>query len=515
MKIKNLFSYSILGVVLIISVVLLLSYTRGDLKNGKLQYQSGINTKSGGPFELSNTTGRYVLTEAIVNRGTLFLTEDEAKASAPDVVSFKGHYFSIFTPGISFLGVPLYFLGKILGYPQLSTFMLNVIFALGNIFLIYFIARKLGADRIPAVIGGFTFAFATNALGYMLSFTQHHVSTFFILCALLVVSGKPKFWKNLLFGALFGAGLFADIPNAFLMAPLLIFLFCRQFTLTHVKEKIIAKVNLSGIFLAFGLLPFLFAFGWYNFTTAGKATLLAQNIGRTAVISREYEKAQEIRRSQVKHEVGDAVISTPFQTRSSLNGLYILLISNERSWLFYSPVVLIGLVGLYFAYKSAKHSVFAVLAISVVAVNIVLYSMFGDPWGGWAFGPRYLIPAASLMSGAVAVFITKFRKNYFLIASFGVLFVYSVFVSSLGAITTNSIPPKVEAINFNPPIAYTYERNLNMADRGESASLLYNALLKNNLTVMQFLILLTVASSLVGLAPIALYVINQRRKNES
>src|SRR6266480_4895433 len=60
----------------------------------------------GTPFELSNSNARYALTETIVNNHTLSFSKEQAKFAAPDVVMLKGKFFSVFTPGVSFIGVP-------------------------------------------------------------------------------------------------------------------------------------------------------------------------------------------------------------------------------------------------------------------------------------------------------------------------------------------------------------------------------------------------------------------------
>ena len=100
--------------------------------------------------------------------------------------------------------------------------------------------------------------------------------------------------------------------------------------------------------------------------------------------------------------------------------------------------------------------------------------MFGDPWGGWSFGPRYLIPGAALLSIFSALLINRYKNNYILIAIVMILLGYSVSVNSIGVLTTNAIPPKVEAVALSKPIPYTPEYNLNIIKSNQSSSLIYN-----------------------------------------
>lgn len=88
---------------LLLCLVLIIPVVRGKAGT-PFYYQKPqeMDTKIGSPFELSNSISRYVLTEAIVNNQSFFLSLDQARAAAPDVVDYKGKFISIFTPGVSF-----------------------------------------------------------------------------------------------------------------------------------------------------------------------------------------------------------------------------------------------------------------------------------------------------------------------------------------------------------------------------------------------------------------------------
>lgn len=490
--IKRILTYRVSGGIIgIVSLLILLTLTKGNTKNNELMYQKNVDTKIEGPFELSNSSSRYVLTQAIVDSKTFFLNPERAKTAAPDVVQYKEKYFTIFTPGVSFLGIPFYILGKYFGMNQIFTFAINTLLAFLNIFLVMKVSRKLGASSFAALLGGFVFAFATNALGYSLTFTQHEVSSTLILLGFLNVLGKRNFFSNMLFGLLFSASALMDLPNIFLMLPMLVYIFSRHLSFFRTNEKIHINFKLVSTWLIVGLFPFTLLFGWYNYSVAGSPTKIAQNIGRVTNIGGT-QAIQNIDVPEiVTNNLGKPLLKVPFITRNMLNGFYILTISDERSWLYYSPVLLIGIFGLIFAYRSKRAKTAAVLVISVIGTNIVLYSMFGDPWGGWAFGPRYLIPAAAFMSAGVGIAVSKLRRSYIFCTLFLILFAYSVYVSVLGAITTNAIPPKIEAVNFKPALDYTYEYNQNFITSNQSSSLFYNAVLKDKISVNTYWYLLT------------------------
>src|SRR3989304_7035015 len=113
---------NIITLIIFIFIVLLLGFAvKGD-KGDPIYYQTEKKTNVGSPFESTNTNSRYALVEAIADYGIFFFTDEQAKFSSPDLVLYNGKYFSIFTPGVSFVAVPFYIVGKLLAIPQLFTF---------------------------------------------------------------------------------------------------------------------------------------------------------------------------------------------------------------------------------------------------------------------------------------------------------------------------------------------------------------------------------------------------------
>lgn len=479
-----------------------------------IAYQSGHDTRVGGPFESSNSTARFALTEAIAEDGKLSLNLDRAKFASPDVVETSGKFYSVFTPGISFIAVPFYILGKYLGIPQLITYFSVALFSLVNVFLVAQVARKLGASFWASIFGGFVFLFATNALGYSQTLTQHNIGVSVLLLATLITLSKTSFFKNVLFGALAGIGLLIDVPILILTIPLGLYLLARHIKLSKINEKLRMSISLSLMGLLLGIIPFIMFFGWYNHQTTGSYTTLAQSLGRTDAFSVLTEKQKQeiaVQDKKVEKEVG---LELPFDTRLQMQGFYILVLSPERAWLFYSPIVFLGIAGLFVGWKSAKRQAAVSLFSSVVLLNIVLYSMFGDPWGGWSFGPRYLIPAAALLCAFLPLFLDKYKKNYFVILTTMILFGFSVYINSIGVLTTNAIPPKVEAIALSVPIPYTPEYNLNILQSNQSSSLLYNLYLSAWLPARNyaFIYIMLVFVAGIGLYTISIFKQDKEKK---
>ncbi|OGD93453.1 hypothetical protein A2697_00560 [Candidatus Curtissbacteria bacterium RIFCSPHIGHO2_01_FULL_41_44] len=499
----------------ILTVVLLGLVVKGQSGN-PIYFQNEKDTRVGGPFESSNNTSRFALVEAIVEEKTFFFNEKRARFSSPDLVLYNDKFFSIFTPGVSFVGIPFYIFGKSIGAPQLSTYLVNVIAALVNVFLIYKISKKLGAGTFTALLSGVIFLFATNALSYAFTFTQHHLSTLAILAGTLAVIGKSTFVKNVAVGIAFGVAILMDIPNLFLFLPIIIYALVKNIGFGQIKEKVSFSFNLKIFGLIAGLIPFLFVFALYNYQLTGSYTKIGQLIGRTSYPPKEVAEQKPNSSQYTSSDL--KLFDTPFNPRRELNGFYILLISNERGIFYYSPVLILGLVGLLVSInsKKRKRQEVVILVSSISLTNILLYSMFGDPWGGWSYGPRYLIPTAAILSLGIGPAFHKFKKKLPIIILAFFIIAYSVSVNALGALTTAAVPPKGEAQNLASPIPYTFQYNLQLLEKNFSSSLVYNLYFFNLISAKYYLIYyIAVVSLLIFMLGVGSYKEKEEKIDEN
>jgi len=494
--------------VFIISLLAVFLVIKGQ-KGTPLYFQTEKDISDGGPFELSNGTSRYALTEVIVEDGTFFLNDTLAKFASPDIVEYRGKFLSIFTPGVSFVGVPFYLLGEHFGMPQVFAYFSVTIFLILNLFLVARLAYKLGASFYASITCGLVFAFATNALAYSLNYTQHTLSTTVILLGILNAIGKRTFLNNVLFGFLAGIGALLDVPNLILFLPAGIYILSKHFDFKGSIDKFGIFVSIKIIGLLIGFMPLIAVFGWYNQKTTGSYFKLAQIIGRSGYFkdSLPARNMLESAASELKSKDNPA-FNLPFNTRAQLTGFYILLLSNERSWLFYSPILLVGIYGFWLVYKKLEKQAILTVVIGTLALNIVVYSMFGDPWGGWAFGPRYLIPGAALMASALGVAMDRFRKHLIFLSVFIVLLVYSTVISLVGALTSSAIPPKIEAVYLNLSIPHTFIYNFQLLSKNFSSSLTYNLFFADRFSAGFYLAILVVLIAVMFMAAYFALLIN-------
>lgn len=468
----NLQSFSVfVAVITLLSVGLFGFAVKGD-KGNPLYFQKELDRRTDGPFELTNSTSRFALTRAIVENGSFFFDDALASFASPDLTKYNGGFFSLFTPGVSFVAVPFYAMGKMFGFPQLFTYLSTIVFALGNFWLIVYLSKKLGGSIRSGVVAGFLFLFATNSFAYALSLTQHHMSTFLILLAIHLALKRPTLINDVLLGLTFGSALLADIPNATMMLPIGLYALSKHGQIERNKQGIHFSLQLSAIGVVIGMLPMIMLFGWYNKQVTGSWMKTAQTIGRTSFPEKPVEKPKTATPKDASR--GDVYKATyVYVPRAQPNGLYILLLSDERGWMYYNPIILVGFVGLWLVFRKEKSNPTLHLVIAVSCMTILSYSMFGDPWGGWAFGPRYLIPATALVCAGIGVTVDHFRKWRWLAIPFLVLTLASVRVNTLGALTTAGVPPKVEALALPDPVPYTIEFNEQFLQKIGVSSLVY------------------------------------------
>ena len=116
--------------------------------------------------------------------------------------------------------------------------------------------------------------------------------------------------------------------------------------------------------------------------------------------------------------------------------------------------------------------------------------MGGDPWGGWAFGSRYLIPSYAIMSIFIAFALSSLRRNNLFLIMFFIVASYSLGVNTLGAVTTNRIPPKPEILFLekisNTEQKYTFMRNVTDLNQNKVKSFAFQAFYKKNISAWQY-----------------------------
>ena len=435
-----------------------------------------------GPLELSPERGRFALLYSIVENRSLSFSLPVAKLAVPDLaINAAGEYVSLFAPAVSFIAVPGYLVGKILGASQVGAYAVIAFFAFLNFMLIRAIALRFGAEPWAALLGALTFALATPALPYAGTLYQHHISVALLLVSIWTLVRFRNIWSLAVVWFACALSVVVDNPNFFLMFPVGVFGLVRL-------RQLIAEIPtrsqraVQGIFsiivsVAVVLLPLGF-FAWYNLAAYGNPFQLPGTLqsvseigsdGRPAAVNLYEKTALSLEQLASLSQEGsnEKTAIGFFDTRNLYDGFYTPFVSLDRSILAFTPVILIGLTGLVLLYR--RHQNFAALLIACIGTNVVLYSMWGDPWGGWAFGSRYLIPTYALLAIATALALSWWRFSLVTVCVFIPLFIFSLWVNTLGAVTTIANPPEVQVLALekqsNHEEKYTFMRNWEYLNR--------------------------------------------------
>lgn len=464
-----------IGGVLLLPLIILILSLRGLPGNPVISELTTPAWSFDGPFELSPERGRFALIYSLVEHHSLVFEIPVARLAIPDLaINAAGHYVSLFAPGVSYLLVPGYIIGKFFGAAQVGTFALVAIFALLNAWLIYGITRGLGAKTPFALLAATVFLFATPAYAYATTLYQHHLSVFLILLALFALTRPHSWWNFAIVWFACAASVVIDNPNIFFMFPVGLAALGKLFQSFKIKiaEPLPWKKLLMGALTLLAFIPPTAFFLWYNQAAYGSPFQLPGTLQSVSEIDANgkpvtestYQKQLLTEKQLQSLREGNAKEKTAvgfFKTRNLYNGFFVHFVSLDRGIVVFTPVLLLGIIGYVILYRR-KDSLIGVL-LATLGVNILLYSMWGDPWGGWAFGSRYLIPTYALLSVGVGVILSEWRGRSWFLALFALLFVYSAGVNTLGAITTSTNPPKIQVLALEEQTGheqkYTFLRN--------------------------------------------------------
>ncbi len=510
-------------IIFVLCILVMVLTMKGHLGNPDENILIEKYWSENGPFELSPDRGRFALLYSMVENKSLHFSIPIARFVAPDVAYFNNSYVSLFAPTLSFILIPGYVIGKILGASQIGTFAVISIFAILNVFLIRKIASSLGAKDIYATLGGLIFLFATPAFAYSVSLYQHHVTTFLILLSIYILLKFNSIAAAAAVWGLTAISISLDNPNAIFMLPIALYAGFRLIEFRKLRKVYKIKFKVLGVFAVFFALLPIVPFLIYNDIVNGSPLQLSGTLPGVQVISQSGEaftKAEDgslIPLSDSKRQEENLNKSTSgfFRARNLVNGIYTQTVSPDRGTLFFAPVMLFAFIPVYFKSKIGKN--IKSLMIAVAGFIVLLYSLWGDPWGGWAFGSRYLIPAYAIG----AIFVSLALKKIFSKRIFGLLFIvilaFSITVNTLGAITTNRNPPEVEAVPLQEITKqienYSFDRNWSYLVGGNSKSVFFDESAHKYLTSVEyFLVVLTIVETIV-LMPALYILINNKEKS--
>lgn len=460
--------------------------TRGSFGVPSPQQIDKQLNSSGQAFETSQERSRYAMVLSLFYDRTIAI-DNYASMATPDLGRLNGHYYSLFPPTISAMALPLYALGLQLQMPQITVFSISTIAAFLTMILILLACRRLGIHPAIALFGALGFGFATSIWGYSVTFYAHIISAFLIMLGIyLTVFVKKNIWlRNVTVWILYGIAAYVDYPNIFIYLPIAAVLSLQGLNTIKTDKKIVLSYSWKYLLPVLLFIGMLGMYGYYNHANFGSATQFSNALPRVQDL-KDADKATPERQKNN----GQAL-----KTRNIVEGLKTFTISHDRGILIYSPFVLLAAFGIMFVKK--KNEIAAFTLIAVPATCLTLYSMFGDPYGGWAFGSRYLMAVFAPLCILAAAGLQRFNKNIFVKVIYSVVFLYSSAVVLLAPLTTNVIPPYVEAYGLGLDSFYTI--NILMLQKNQLNSLIYNTYASNSLSGINYYFLIYIPLAILGL----------------
>lgn len=458
------------------------------------------------PMESSHERAPYTMMLSIVEDHRFNISKEYANFASPDVGIYHGKFYSYFPPAVSVWIIPFYLLGQFFNLGQVMAFYSMGIFSVLTIVFIYLTSKNI--FKLPeslSMFNGLVFGFASTFWSYSTTIYQHSMTAFLLIFSFYAAwkySTSEKnnwFWASLVWIS-YGVGTFVDYPNIVILFPVIIYFLIKSvkvenhFRIYNVKLKLSLFVT-SVLFLIIGLIH-----GYYNYVNFGSLKTVS-NILPMYNVSQLKNKNAPI---DIVEKANQKTDSFKLLTEDRIvNGLYELAIAPDKGILFFSPIFVISLFGIILSFK--KRTLESKTLLGIAIINLLFYASF-DASGGWAFGARYAIPSMVILSIFVGIAINYFKYlGWFMRILAFLLFSISSAIALLGALTTNLVAPKGEAIFLK--IKYSYIYNVDFILDGRTGSFVYKNYFLHNISLLQYyeiilFIVLIVVFSILFLFPL-------------
>jgi len=274
----------------------------------------------------------------------------------------------------------------------------NTLYASCIAVLFFILFVKLGYSPKLSLAAVFAICSSSILLPYSKIIQSETLTTLLLLLFLIIVADAQKIGPLLgaLLGCILAALYLVKISNV-------IFTVIIGFYVFYNLKKRKCEQGAGVLFLCISLLPLagLLYLNWYRFGSVF-------NFGYGA------EQKQ---------------FSTPIMT-----GLFGFLFSPSKSLFIFSPLIITGFLGV----KSfiVKHRLMAVTILALAIIDVVFYARWHDWPGGWAWGPRLIVPVIIIMHVFCIEFFARMKAKVWAKTVFAVLFVIAVEVQFLGSMVS-------------------------------------------------------------------------------
>lgn len=377
-----------------------------------------------------NQNSRLDMIVAVVDDGTFQI--DPYVSNTVDYAKVGDHYYSDKAPGTAFLGIPIYALLKnILNLPVMDAFVqrlanieafnqtLNVQgtgvslekvrFALLQVVatvllsaipsaltggLIFLFSMRIIRSTAYSVAAAIVYGLLTPVFAYAGALYGHQLSAAFLFGVFFLIYVHDNFSVLIcaLSGLILGMSVITEFPS--LLAVIIIFLYLAyKLKKGNQLSRLLWTIALGGVVAVLWMV--------YNNSIFGSPFSLGYS----------YSELWE-----TQHQTGFMSLSVPRG-----DALWGITFSSFRGLFFYSPILLFSLAGFIFWYfeNNNRPEFWTFLLISFALLLFNASSVMW--WGGFAVGPRYLLPSLPFMAFPIVFALKNYetrKQFYFLFAIF-------------------------------------------------------------------------------------------------
>lgn len=323
-----------------------------------------------GSFKSNDERALFSGTDSFLKRGEFTTNQIYWDYTQVGVLTTAGDMVPNYEPAQMVLDIPFYLWGRALGAAVQGVMIWGLVVSAAAVAVLYLCALELGLNRRSSLLAGLVFAFATQAWPYSRTFFREPLTMLAYLVAFYaLLRYRPPAPRHWVWPALLGTAVgiaFTTKQISVAILPsvlLLVVVYARQRRQEPAGGHL---VDLAALLVPLGIILILGRI--YHQVTLGGVELFARDIT-------EYATNPQLSTME------------PLRLVRAFLGLTV---SPYKGLFWYSPVLLLGLVG-FFPFLR-RHRWEAIAYALVIGVHWLGYSRYLYWSGGVAWGSRYMLP---------------------------------------------------------------------------------------------------------------------------